>query len=167
MAQTLRHKRLLTPDIAAPFIASWCIRCISDDDIKTTKMGTVHQLGDIKKMQRITPANEVLSWQIAITREQILASNGQIPFLIKWDDFSFHPTKALKEENFCKFALTYSGLNAEIHKNNLQQLGFEIADDITFKYAPHESILLNLHYQKNSLIFNRTLHPTLRPREEA
>ena len=128
----------LTKDLKESYVASWCLRCDSEDlefeKINETlrNFGKDYDHGPINKMQRLTPAGEILSWQIAISREQVIQSKGLAPFLIKWDRFSDHPTTRISKDNFLDYGLKFSGDSSQALENNLQRIGFIKPAQITF-----------------------------------
>ena len=140
------------------FLATWCIRCKPTTDIDQinhlmTAMGTMYHHGDVRKMQRITPGGEILSWEIASAQAQIIASSGQVPFLIKWDDMSSHPTMKLSQENFCAYQFVVTEPTVETHKENLLRLGLEIPACVSFMNAPHPSMSLQLQHHNHTINF--------------
>lgn len=155
----------LSRDISQPFVASWCIRCANDCDIEEInnamkKMGKEYQHGDVKKMQRVTTSGETLSWRIAISREQILDSHGQIPFIIKWDNMAHHPTTRLIPECFCSFELKFNDKNAIKHQQNLKTLGLELPDNINFVSNQQATTSLKISNRGISITFSSHEKPS-------
>lgn len=148
----------ISPDIQDMYIGSWCIRCDTKSDIgeivqAMQHLGQEYDLGDIRKMQRMAPSNAVLSWQLASTPEQAIISNGQVPFLIKWDDLTLHPATRLSPENFIAYNLNFSGPKSQAMEENLSGLGFEKPEHITFTEAVDVSINFSLYGKNKTITF--------------
>lgn len=140
----------ISSDQPKMYVGSWCARCDSTTDINEVNQmmntfGVEYNHGNVRKMQRKTPANDILSWQIASTAQQIIISKGFIPFLIKWDDMTLHPATNLLPENFLSFHLDFSAPNCKTIKSNLQKLGFVMPDNLSFTDAENTSINLSLY----------------------
>lgn len=127
----------ITKNILAPYVASWCLRCSTHKDIELIntemkKIGEKYNHGEIRKGQRKKTSGEILSWKIAINYENILTSQGQIPFLIQWDNLADHPTTQLSHDNFCNYKLVFHSKRAKQLEANLKNLGFELSQHINF-----------------------------------
>lgn len=148
----------LEKNIRSPYVASWCIRCAPKTDLIATNqmmqsISAEYDHGEIKNMERITPTGQTLSWQLAIDPEKIMTSKGQIPFLIKWDDFSLQPAHQIAKENFCSYDIKFFSPEAKQRQENLQNLGLTIPNEMSFIHAPKTAIHLNLHKDGKSISF--------------
>lgn len=160
--QTLRaHYPLgLKKSMGAPYVASWCIRCTPEIDIftinkKMRELGEMYALGEVKRMERTSQEGSVISWKIASTSDQALASEGHIPFLIQWDDLTNHPTSRIPEEDFCNYLLSFSRPDYETHKTNLQSIGVKIPEFLEFTFSKEPSTDLTLFSRNSRLTFHK------------
>lgn len=150
----------LSRSIEHPYVVSWCIRCtaeteISDVNDKMNRLGNMYDLGEVKNMTRLSQEGKSISWKIATSREQALASNGHIPFLIQWDDFSSHPTFKIPKEYFCDYSITFFRSDYKIHEENLQSIGLQSTAPLTFNFSENPSIDLTLFTASNSITFHQ------------
>jgi len=120
----------LTKDLTESYVASWCLRCDSEN-LEFEKINEIlrnfgknYDHGPLRQMQRLKPDGEILSWRIALSRELVIESRGQSPFLIQWDNFQDHPTNKIAPENFLPYNLEFSGRNCMDLEENLRNLGF-------------------------------------------
>jgi hypothetical protein len=140
------------------YVGGWCIRCNPETDITQINqsmkvLGQEYDLGDIKKMHRVTPSNAILSWQLASIAEQVILSHGQIPFLIQWDNLSLHPATQLPKATSVSYNLKFSGPTSTKIEENLLRLGLTPTDHITFTDGPDVSIRLSLQGEKGPVTF--------------
>ncbi|HSW93001.1 MAG TPA: VOC family protein [Gammaproteobacteria bacterium] len=156
---TTPHKNYffgLQKEMKESYVAAWCLRCEMGDDIekinqKMSQMGVKYQHGSVRQMQRQMPTSAILSWRIAAAEEQLIASAGQVPFLICWDDFHSHPTSNFTPDNYLDFSIEFSGLDNQVLENNLHALGFIKPPEVTFSFSEKTTIKLTLRNARNSI----------------
>lgn len=142
----------LTPALDEMYIVTWCLRCSESTDLKIIneqmrKMGPNYDQGNVHSIQRATPSGAILSMQITNNIEQITTTAGQIPFLLKWDDLTQHPTTQFSSNDFLDYSLDFCGPDCLQIEKNLQRLGFVKPESINFLTAPVASIRLTLNHQ--------------------